>query len=168
MNQAAWWTSSSLPASIDCLLVHAISGASCTQQTQTCTQSLTRAFTCSLADSLACLLTHSPGHSHTLASLSHACCRRKQEWRSCQWAGQRTTQAHSRSCFSLTSSLLAYSLFLTPCLQVQEGVQKLSVGRPEDNKDITPVVSSSSADFITGLVEDAKAKGATFLTPFKR
>jgi len=42
------------------------------------------------------------------------------------------------------------------------------VGRPEDNADITPVVSSSSADFITGLVEDARDKGATFLTPYKR
>jgi acyl-CoA reductase-like NAD-dependent aldehyde dehydrogenase len=42
------------------------------------------------------------------------------------------------------------------------------VGRPEDNADITPVVSSSSADFITGLVEDAQARGATFLTPYKR
>ena len=45
--------------------------------------------------------------------------------------------------------------------QVQAGVQKLTVGRPEDNCDITPVVSSSSADFITGLVEDAKAAGLT-------
>lgn len=52
--------------------------------------------------------------------------------------------------------------------KVQAGVQKLTVGRPEDNCDITPVVSSSSADFITGLVEDAQAKGATFLTPYKR
>lgn len=51
---------------------------------------------------------------------------------------------------------------------MQAGVQKLSVGRPEDNTDITPVVSSSSADFITGLVEDAQAKGATFLTQYKR
>lgn len=42
------------------------------------------------------------------------------------------------------------------------------MGRPEDNTDITPVVSSSSADFITGLVEDAQAKGATFLTQYKR
>jgi glyceraldehyde-3-phosphate dehydrogenase (NADP+) len=53
-------------------------------------------------------------------------------------------------------------------LQVLAGVEKLTVGRPEDNCDITPVVSSSSADFITGLVEDAQAKGATFLTPYRR
>jgi glyceraldehyde-3-phosphate dehydrogenase (NADP+) len=47
-------------------------------------------------------------------------------------------------------------------------VQALKVGRPQDDADITPVVSSSSADFIQGLVEDAQAKGAVFLTPWKR
>jgi glyceraldehyde-3-phosphate dehydrogenase (NADP+) len=47
-------------------------------------------------------------------------------------------------------------------------VRKLRVGRPEDDADITPVISSSSADFIESLVEDARAKGAEFLTPFKR
>jgi glyceraldehyde-3-phosphate dehydrogenase (NADP+) len=50
----------------------------------------------------------------------------------------------------------------------QAGVEKLSVGRPQDNADITPVVSESSANFIQGLVEDARDKGATFLTPWKR
>jgi glyceraldehyde-3-phosphate dehydrogenase (NADP+) len=47
-------------------------------------------------------------------------------------------------------------------------VQKLRVGKPEDDADITPVVSSSSADFIESLVEDARSKGAVFLTPYKR
>lgn len=68
----------------------------------------------------------------------------------------------------LTACDLLSALQLLYAAQVQAGVQKLSVGRPEDNCDITPVVSSSSADFITGLVEDAQAKGATFLTPYKR
>eukprot|EP00798_Chlamydomonas_sp_ICE-L_P013750 gene13750-19654_t len=35
-------------------------------------------------------------------------------------------------------------------------VNKLTVGRPEDNCDITPVVSESSANFIESLVEDAR------------
>lgn len=52
--------------------------------------------------------------------------------------------------------------------KVLAGVQKLKVGRPEDNADITAVVSEGSANFIQGLVEDAKAKGATFLTEWKR
>ena len=47
-------------------------------------------------------------------------------------------------------------------------VEKLSVGRPEDNCDITPVISETSANFIEGLAMDAKNKGATFLTEFKR
>ncbi|CAG9462241.1 unnamed protein product [Pedinophyceae sp. YPF-701] len=37
---------------------------------------------------------------------------------------------------------------------------KLTVGRPEDDCTVTPVISKSSADFIQGLVEDAVAKGA--------
>lgn len=52
--------------------------------------------------------------------------------------------------------------------KVKAGVQKLTVGRPEDDCDITPVVSEASAKFIQGLVEDAKEKGAVFLTPWKR
>lgn len=48
------------------------------------------------------------------------------------------------------------------------GVEKLRVGAPEDDADITPVVSESSANFIEGLVEDARAKGAKFLTPYRR
>lgn len=47
-------------------------------------------------------------------------------------------------------------------------VQKLSVGMPEADCDITPVVSETSANFIEGLVVDAREKGATFLTDFKR
>ncbi|KAG2431249.1 hypothetical protein HYH02_013383 [Chlamydomonas schloesseri] len=46
---------------------------------------------------------------------------------------------------------------------VAAGVAKLSVGRPEDDADITPVVSDSSANFIEGLAMDAKAKGAKFV-----
>ncbi|KAI8464408.1 MAG: aldehyde dehydrogenase domain-containing protein [Monoraphidium minutum] len=52
--------------------------------------------------------------------------------------------------------------------KVAAGVAKLSVGAPQDDADITPVVSESSANFIEGLVEDARAKGAKFLTPYRR
>lgn len=47
-------------------------------------------------------------------------------------------------------------------------VTALTVGMPEDDADITPVVSESSADFIQSLVFDARDKGATFLTPWRR
>ena len=52
--------------------------------------------------------------------------------------------------------------------RVTEGVQKLSVGNPEDDCFITPVISKSSADFIEGLIEDAKTKGAECKTVHKR
>lgn len=38
------------------------------------------------------------------------------------------------------------------------GVAKLTVGTPEADCDITPVVSESSANFIEGLVMDAKVR----------
>jgi acyl-CoA reductase-like NAD-dependent aldehyde dehydrogenase len=84
-------------------------------------------------------------------------------------------KANAVHCSTSRSSTVYHAVKATPLphpqhthTQVQAGVQKLSVGRPEDNADITAVVSSSSADFITGLVEDAKAKGAACLTPYKR
>lgn len=52
--------------------------------------------------------------------------------------------------------------------KVIEGVQKLTVGKPEDDCFITPVISKSSADFIEGLVHDAREKGAEFRTEYKR
>lgn len=52
--------------------------------------------------------------------------------------------------------------------KVKARVVKLRVGPPEDDCDITPVVTESSANFIEGLVKDAKEKGATFCQEYKR
>ena len=52
--------------------------------------------------------------------------------------------------------------------KVLAGVNKLTVGMPDDNCNITPVISESSANFIEGLVLDAKEKGAKFLMEYKR
>lgn len=52
--------------------------------------------------------------------------------------------------------------------KVAAGVAKLTVGAPEDNANITSVISESSANFIEKLVTDAKEKGAKFLTDYKR
>ena len=52
--------------------------------------------------------------------------------------------------------------------KVNAKVAKLKVGPPEDDCDITAVVSESSANFIEGLVVDAKQKGATFCQEYKR
>lgn len=47
-------------------------------------------------------------------------------------------------------------------------VEKLTVGDPFENKDITPVIDEQSAVFIEGLVQDAQSKGAVELTSYKR
>ncbi|KAE8656632.1 NADP-dependent glyceraldehyde-3-phosphate dehydrogenase [Hibiscus syriacus] len=52
--------------------------------------------------------------------------------------------------------------------KVKAKVVKLTVGPPEDDCDITPVVTESSANFIEGLVMDAKQKGATFCQEYRR
>lgn len=52
--------------------------------------------------------------------------------------------------------------------KVKAKIEKLTVGPPEDDCDITPVVTESSANFIEGLVMDAKQKGATFCQEYKR
>lgn len=52
--------------------------------------------------------------------------------------------------------------------KINDKVAKLTVGPPEDDCDITPVVTESSANFIEELVKDAKEKGATFCQEYKR
>ncbi|EFJ23760.1 hypothetical protein SELMODRAFT_232458 [Selaginella moellendorffii] len=52
--------------------------------------------------------------------------------------------------------------------KVNAKVAKLSVGPPENDCDIVPVVSESSANFIEGLVMDAKQKGAKLCQEWKR
>ena len=44
--------------------------------------------------------------------------------------------------------------------KVCAGMTKLKVGQPEDNADITAVVSAKSADYVQSLVEDAQAGSA--------
>ncbi|RRT52197.1 hypothetical protein B296_00021828 [Ensete ventricosum] len=52
--------------------------------------------------------------------------------------------------------------------KVKAKMAKLTIGPPEENCDITPVVSESSANFVEGLVMDAKQKGATFCQEYRR
>lgn len=49
-----------------------------------------------------------------------------------------------------------------------EKVNKLTVGNPLENKDITPLIDDKSADYVYGLIMDAKESGATILTEIKR
>ncbi|QGS52170.1 NADP-dependent glyceraldehyde-3-phosphate dehydrogenase [Spiroplasma tabanidicola] len=51
---------------------------------------------------------------------------------------------------------------------IKKHVEKLSVGTPEQNAFITPVIDEKSSDFIQGLIDDAKQKGAKILFGDKR
>lgn len=51
---------------------------------------------------------------------------------------------------------------------IKAEVEKLSVGMPEEDADITPVIDTASADYIEGLAKDAEEKGAKGLTAYKR
>ena len=52
--------------------------------------------------------------------------------------------------------------------KVCEQLARLTVGMPEDNASIVPVVDTKSADFIEGLVRDAEGKGAKLLQEWRR
>ncbi|MFA7255071.1 MAG: NADP-dependent glyceraldehyde-3-phosphate dehydrogenase [Candidatus Omnitrophota bacterium] len=47
-------------------------------------------------------------------------------------------------------------------------VKKMTVGRPEEDADITPLISTEAADFVQELIEDAIQKGAKLLVGNKR
>ncbi|WP_036779845.1 NADP-dependent glyceraldehyde-3-phosphate dehydrogenase [Pontibacillus chungwhensis] len=44
--------------------------------------------------------------------------------------------------------------------RIAHKVKSLSVGMPEDNKDITPLIDNKSADYVQSLIDDAKEQGA--------
>lgn len=52
--------------------------------------------------------------------------------------------------------------------RVKEKVEKLSVGLPEDNADITPLIDQGSADFVHGLIVEAIVNGAQVVTGNQR
>ncbi|RWW50918.1 hypothetical protein BHE74_00042781 [Ensete ventricosum] len=74
----------------------------------------------------------------------------------------------SKYCLSSKVVLVMESVADAVVEKVEAKMAKLSVGSPEDDCDITPVVSESSANFIEGLVMDAKEKGATFCQEYRR
>ena len=47
-------------------------------------------------------------------------------------------------------------------------VNNLTVGMPEDNADITPLIDTKAADYVEGLIKDAQEKGAKEVISFKR
>ena len=51
---------------------------------------------------------------------------------------------------------------------VTELTKALTVGMPEDDADITPLIDTKAADFVEGLIKDALDKGAKATTDVKR
>lgn len=51
---------------------------------------------------------------------------------------------------------------------IRDKVLQLTIGNPEDNADITPLIDTGAADFVEGLVNDAVEKGADAKTEIKR
>ena len=52
--------------------------------------------------------------------------------------------------------------------KIREKVLALTIGNPEDDADITPLIDTKSADYVEGLINDANDKGAAALTEIKR
>ncbi|WP_159593240.1 NADP-dependent glyceraldehyde-3-phosphate dehydrogenase [Streptococcus halichoeri] len=52
--------------------------------------------------------------------------------------------------------------------KVKSRVDQLTVGMPEDDADITPLIDTKAADFVEGLVQDANEKGAKALAQYQR
>jgi len=76
--------------------------------------------------------------------------------------------ASGQRCTAVKVVLVMESVANTLVKKINDKVGKLTVGPPENDSDITPVVTESSANFIEGLVMDAKKKGATFCQEYKR
>ncbi|MEC0276135.1 NADP-dependent glyceraldehyde-3-phosphate dehydrogenase [Peribacillus frigoritolerans] len=51
---------------------------------------------------------------------------------------------------------------------LNEEIQKLPVGSPEDDNTIVPLIDDESADFVQSLIDDALKKGAKLVTGNKR
>ncbi|MFT8871226.1 MAG: NADP-dependent glyceraldehyde-3-phosphate dehydrogenase [Sporolactobacillus sp.] len=48
--------------------------------------------------------------------------------------------------------------------RLKDAIEKLSVGSPEDNATIVPLIDDKSADFVQSLIDDALSKKATLIT----
>lgn len=73
-----------------------------------------------------------------------------------------------QSCTAIKRVLVHRSVADELVSLIQSEVEKLSVGSPEDNATIVPLIDEQSADFVQGLIDDALEKGATLVLGNKR
>lgn len=71
-------------------------------------------------------------------------------------------------CTAIKRVLVHYSVADELVSLIKSEVEQLSVGSPEDNATIVPLIDDQSADFVQGLIDDALQKGATLVLGNKR
>ncbi len=76
------------------------------------------------------------------------------------YSGQRCTAIKR----VLASDTIAHDL----SEKIKQKVENLSVGTPEDNATVTPLINNEAADFVQDLIDDALSKGAELVTGNRR
>lgn len=71
-------------------------------------------------------------------------------------------------CTAVKRVLVEEKIADTLVQKLKERIEKLKIGNPEDEADITPLINSEAADFVEGLIVDAISKGASLVTQSKR
>lgn len=69
----------------------------------------------------------------------------------------------SQRCTAIKRVIVLEELYDELCARLTEGTKSLSVGSPEDDCVIVPLISKKSADYVEELILDAKNKGAVVL-----
>lgn len=69
----------------------------------------------------------------------------------------------SQRCTAIKRVIVLEELYDELCNRLIGGAKSLSVGSPEDECVIVPLISKKSADYVEELINDAKEKGATVL-----
>ncbi|WP_051353293.1 NADP-dependent glyceraldehyde-3-phosphate dehydrogenase [Thalassobacillus devorans] len=86
-------------------------------------------------------------------------------------ADQIVSGAYSYSgqrCTAIKRVLVADSVADQLSEKIKQKVEALTVGNPEDDAAVTPLIDDKAADFVQGLIDDALEKGATLVTGNKR
>lgn len=71
-------------------------------------------------------------------------------------------------CTAVKRVLAENSIVEKLAAKILDRIGKLRVGLPKDNADVTPLISTSAADYVQELIEDALQKGAKLLTGNQR
>ncbi|WP_406946257.1 NADP-dependent glyceraldehyde-3-phosphate dehydrogenase [Halobacillus sp. SY10] len=71
-------------------------------------------------------------------------------------------------CTAIKRVLVADTIANDLTEKIKQKVEALSVGTPEDNATVTPLINNDAADFVQHLIDDAINKGAELITGNRR